>query len=268
MDASFHDWLSLGPEHKINLHLAVDDATSHLLGGYLYPTETIIGYYQVLHQVLVEYGVPVDLYTDRRSVFKYNSKRAIESEHIQFKNACNALGIGIIPTSIAQAKGRVERSFRTHQDRLVSELRLAGITTINEANEYLAGYMKRHNTKYALDVPVDRRGEPMSVFRPLGDQADLNRILAVVEQRKVLNGNLISFKGKQYYIVKDDSSRLLLPVNTPVETVKTLDGQLLIKYDDIYYKAIYFADGRLTAHTPPATHPWRRAPYGRNLGRK
>jgi transposase len=261
LDASLHDWLSLGSERKMTLHVAIDDATSVVLAGYFCETETLRGYFQLAHQILTNYGIPGDFYTDRRTVFEYLSGKRKEAEHIQFKNACSTLGIDIIATSVPQAKGRVERSFRTHQDRLVSELRLAGIVTVPEANAYLAGYIQRHNQKYAL-APVDST----QAFRLVGKNVDLNKVLAVVSPRKILNGNVISFKSRQYQPMRTNSTRLILPVDTPVETVETFDGQLLIRYDTIYYQAGYFADGTLTAHSPPATHPWKQS-YGQKLGR-
>ena len=255
LDASNHDWLSLGADHKISLHLAIDDATSQLIGGYFCRTETLFGYYTVFYRILTNYGIPGEFYTDRRTVFEFRAGLRKKAEHVQFKNACSSLGVGIISTSVAEAKGRVERSFRTHQDRLVSELKLAGVTTLAGANEYLPNYIKRHNERYALKVDENSP----SVFRSLDDSVDVNRVLSVVTPRKILNGNVISFKSKQYHPIEDDGSRLLLPLNTQIKVVETLDGKLLIKYDSTYYTTQYFTNGRLTAHTPPPTHPWRNS---------
>lgn len=253
LDASNHDWLSLGVSHKINLHLAIDDSTSQLIGGYFCRTETLSGYYIVFRQILTRYGIPRQFYTDKRSVFEYRAGIIKENEHIQFKAACASLGTSIIATSVAQAKGRVERSFRTHQDRLVSELKLAKITTLAGANEYLLGYMKRHNERYALKVDENSP----SAFRSLSDSIDVNKVLSIITPRKILNGNVISFKGKQYYPISNNNKRLLLPLNTQIEIVETLDSRLLIKHGNDYYGTRYFASGRLTAHLPPPTHPWR-----------
>ena len=269
LDASPHDWLSLGSldesnyrlDRKIALHLAIDDATSQLLGGYFCQEETLVGYYQVVYQLLTKYGIPSTFYTDRRTIFEYRAKLRVEDENIQFKRACNELGVGIISTSVAQAKGRVERSFRTHQDRLINELKYAGITTIEDANKFLGGYMAKHNKKYALDIPLDNTGRILSAFRPLNDlgsQIDIRKILSIIEKRKVLNGGLISFGNRQYYLTDDDGIRLFLPADTSVEVVKTFNEQLLVKYGNKYYHTEHFADGRLTAHAPPPTHPWRR----------
>lgn len=263
LDASNHDWLSLGTDRKISLHLAIDDATSQLLGGYFCRTETLIGYFTLLYQILNRYGIPKDFYTDRRTVFEYRAGLRKEDEHIQFKNSCKIFGIGIIATSIAEAKGRVERSFRTHQDRLVNELKLAGTTTIAEANKYLIGYIERHNSKYALKASENGS----NAFRQLDTSMDINKVLSVVTPRTILNGNVVSFKSRQYYLVKDDGVRLLLPVNTQVEVVETFDEKLFTRYNCDYYEMRYFADGRLTAHLPSSAHPWKQA-YGQKLSRR
>jgi hypothetical protein len=263
LDASNHDWLSLGASNKINLHLAIDDATSQLLGGYFCRTETLVGYFTIFHQILTSYGIPGEFYTDRRTVFEYRAGLRKEAEHVQFKNACNSIGVGIITTSVAEAKGRVERSFRTHQDRLVSEFKSAGITTIAGANEYLIGYIKRHNERYALKID----NNTSSVFKPLENSVDVNKLLSVITPRKILNGNVVSFKGKQYYPIEDNGSRLLLPINTKIEIVETFNEKLLIKHNNIYYATQFFTDGRLTAHVPLSTHPWKQT-YGQKLSQR
>lgn len=283
LDASIHDWLSLnteglsnGREFNIALHLAIDDSGSSILGAHFAEQETLAGYFEVFRQILVSYGILDTFYTDRRTVFEHKAKLRVDDEQIHFKRACQELGVEIISTSVAQAKGRVERSFKTHQDRLVNELRLAGITTIDEANTYLPEYIKRHNKRFALKPPSSTGNAssstgnvtcPETVFRPLDDSMDINYILSIRKRRRTLNGGIISYMGKQYFPVDDAGSRVTLPVDTPVEMVQTLDQQLLVRYKNSYYKAQFFNDGRFTAHTPPPTHPWRRN-YGQKLNRK
>jgi hypothetical protein len=167
------------------------------------------------------------------------------------------LGVEIISTSVAQAKGRVERSFRTHQDRLVNELKLHNITSIESANAYLPKYVKRHNEKFAFQSP-DNSGYSKIVFRPLDKHTDLNRLLSIRKHHKVLNGGIVSFNSSQYCPLSGDGSKLLLPVDTPVEVIKTLDNRLLICHNGTDYQAQFIAKGRYTAHTPPLTHPWKR----------
>lgn len=135
LDGSVHDWFSNNT--KATLHLAIDDATSKILGDYFCKEETLYGYYQIFKQILLSYGIPKTFYTDRRTVFDYKRGKTALNKNIQFKRVCHELGVNIIATSIAQAKGRVERSFKTHQQHLVSEFRINKIGTIEQANNYI-----------------------------------------------------------------------------------------------------------------------------------
>ena len=111
MDASVHLWFG---QEKSQLHIAVDDATGAIMGAYFDSQETLNGYYNVLHQILIQYGIPYMLFTDKRTVFEYKKKNTSsveEDTYTQFSYACNQLGIEIQTSSVAQAKGRVERMF-------------------------------------------------------------------------------------------------------------------------------------------------------------
>lgn len=253
IDASYHDWLSLGSAKKITLHLYIDDATSSLLAGVFTPTESLAGYLHALQDVLTRYGVPEMLYSDRRSIIEYRKNRDNTIDRAQFNRICASLGISILTTSSPQAKGRIERSFRTHQDRLVNELRTHNITTIAEANIYLEGYMARHNSRYAVSASSDKHH-----FSGLDAQADIPLLLATTTPRTVLSGNIVSFKGSQYY-PKDQKThkRVILPEGTVAEVKETLDERLFIYHGNTFYHAEFFASGRATAHTPPKNHPWR-----------
>ncbi|MGL4383019.1 MAG: ISNCY family transposase [Bacilli bacterium] len=193
MDASNHLWFG---ESKSQLHLAIDDATSHIVGGYFDYQETLNGYYNVLNDILINYGIPAKFFTDNRTVFNYfkdGVSSADRDTFTQFSYACNQLGIDIMTSSVAQAKGRIERSFQTHQSRLIMELRLASITTIEGANEYLKQYITAHNKEFALQINNNN-----SVFEKVEDTSKLNYILAVIELRKVDNGNSIKYKNEYY----------------------------------------------------------------------
>lgn len=142
MDASVHLWFG---DTKTQLHIAVDDATGQILGAYFDEQETLSGYYHVLHQVLTGYGIPYQFFTDNRTVFEYKKKHetALEKDTFtQFEYACKQLGIDIRTSSVAQAKGRVERMFGTLQSRLPVELRLSNVSSIEEANEFLNSCIK------------------------------------------------------------------------------------------------------------------------------
>jgi hypothetical protein len=257
LDASYHDWFATGI--KCTLYVAIDDATSMILAAYFETQETLHGYYQLFHQILLRYGIPKCFYTDNRTVFTYNSRKKDIDAKIQFKRACNELGTDIITTSIAQAKGRVERSFSTHQDRLIAELRVHNIKTIDEANVFLEQYIDYHNKRFAIP-PSDSKSTSM----PLPDDCNLNYVLSVQHTRKMLNGNIISYMNTQYMPMKDDDKPLLLNTRTSVEVVTTFDNKLLIKHNAKYYKTKLFRHGRASAHTPPRNHPWKQG-YGMTI---
>lgn len=263
LDGSVHDWFSNST--KVTLHLAIDDATSKILGGYFCKEETLHGYFQLFKQILLSYGVPRTFYTDRRTVFDYKRDQAALCKNIQFKRVCHELGVDIISTSVAQAKGKVERSFKTHQQHLVSEFRINKITTIEQANDYLQNYIERHNKKYAVE-PIDTK---LTSFRSLDGFSAINsgidRLLCTATTRSILNGNVVSFMNKQYMPMNKQDSKpesnlepLRLPVDTKVQVIQTLDNRLLIVFDGKDYTTKLFVNGKSTTHTPPSTHPWKK----------
>ena len=254
IDASQHDWLGLGPDKKITLHSGIDDATSSLFAGHFERYETLHGYFCITKDILEKHGIPGTFYSDRRTVFEYMTKYKKEQSRVHFKAACDSLGIDILTTSSPQAKGRVERLFRTLQDRLLSEMRYYNIISIEEANLFLPDYIQRHNKKFEL------RGNSISNgFKPLSyeQRISLDTTLSVREPRRVLSGNVISFENKQYMPVNSSNHTVKLPLNSEVEVVRTFSGELLLLHDSTYYPLICTADGKFTGHTPPKTHPWK-----------
>ena len=119
-----------------------DDDTGMIVGAWFDKQETLSGYYHVFRQILTDYGIPYMFYTDRRTIFEYRQKNSPSLENdtfTQFGYACKQLGVDLKTTSIPQAKGRIERLFGTLQSRLPAELQLAGISTIEQANELVQG---------------------------------------------------------------------------------------------------------------------------------
>jgi len=161
LDGSRHHWFGPdGPE--VALLGAIDDATSKVPGATFREQEDAAGYLTVLHQVLDGPGVPAAVYSDRHSVFWISPRegetladeQGRERQPTQLGRAFAELGVEMIFASSPQAKGRVERLWGTFQDRLVAELRLAGITNIDAANAFLPGYLERHNARFAI-APAD-----------------------------------------------------------------------------------------------------------------
>ena len=180
-DGSIHVWFG---EIKTCLHLAIDKATSTIVGAYFDKQETLNGYYNVLYQILVNYGIPYKFLTDNRTVFNYMSlnpdKRTSDKDVLtQYGYACKQLGIELKTSSVSQAKGLIERTNGTFQGRLVNELKLNGITTIEEANKYLTEvFVPYFNQRFAMDYK-----KFPSVFESSPSEEKINYTLAVLTPR-------------------------------------------------------------------------------------
>lgn len=270
MDASVHNWFA---DVTCNLHIAVDDATSDLLAGHFEEQETLHGYYMAFAQVLRDYGAPEELYTDRRTVFrssKTRSDRLEEDAGTQFRMAAARFGVlEIHTTSVPQAKGRVERAFGTLQDRLVSEMRTAGVKTIEEANAFLPAFIADHNARFALD----REGLEWA-FAARPSERDIDMGLAVVCERKVTRGSTVSFKGRQY-APYDKTARKVVAPGTKVLVLKSLSGGLYMVSGDDAWPLVDLRTMALPTpesirdamYVPPKEHPWKEASYQAMLKR-
>lgn len=230
MDASLHLWFG---DCKSQLHVAIDDCTGRIVGAYFDHQETLNGYYHVLHQILTNYGIPNMLYTDNRTVFEYKNKKMKEigkDTFTQFSYACKQLGIEIKTTSVAQAKGRVERLFQTLQSRLPAELRLKGITTIDEANVFLNSYIKEYNARFALPVHHSK-----SVFVMQPDSDTINQTLAILTPRTVDNGHCIKFQNKYYKTMDSNGMQVHYHKGVKGLVIETFTGELLFSTNDRVY---------------------------------
>jgi len=193
LDGSLHRWLKLAGEDRQMLIQVVDDATNRLLYAQLWEGETVQAVMSALKEVIVRYGIPASLYTDRAG-WAFETPKAgerVSKTHLtQVGQALHRLGIEHIPSYSPQARGRSERMNRTLQDRLVNELRAARARTMEEANAYLREhYIPGHNEFLARE-PRD----PESAFVGLGE-ADLDEILCVEEVRRVGKDNVVTMNG-------------------------------------------------------------------------
>lgn len=271
MDASLHIWFG---ECKTQLHIAVDDATGAIVGAYFDSQETLNGYYNVLHQILTQYGIPYMLFTDRRTVFEYKQKKSPSIEEdtfTQFSYACKQLGIEIKTSSVAQSKGRVERMFQTLQSRLPLEMRLACISTIEQANEFLNSYIKEFNAQFAL--PIDNI---KSVFETQLDIKKINLILAVLSSRKVDSGSCIKFNNSYYLPVDSNGHPVHYRKGTSGMVIKAFDTELYYCVNEQVYGLELLPDHVLSSknfdltempkgpqkrYIPPMNHPWKQASF-------
>ena len=159
MDASIHDWLE-GRGESLVLITMIDDATSYLMARF-YTEGTVLTHMELLSRWLRRHGRPLALYTDRHSIFEPRDKAGTLSENLtQFGRALSELQVGLIRAHSPQAKGRVERSFNTAQDRWVKELRLAKAKTEREANEVLQRLLPAHNRKFSKAAKGQADGAP------------------------------------------------------------------------------------------------------------
>jgi len=231
-DGSIHAWFG---GFKTCLHLAIDKATSTIVGAYFDKQETLNGYYHVFYQILTKYGIPYKFLTDNRTVFNYMSlnpdKRTSDKDVLtQYGYACKQLGIELETTSVSQAKGLIERTNGTFQGRLVQELRLNNITTIDEANEYLINvFVPYFNERFALNY---KKFE--SVFEASPTEEKINYTLAILTPRKIDNGNSIKFKTKYYQPYLNDELKCFLP-KTECLVIETFDKQLFVTIDEEIY---------------------------------
>ena len=275
-DGSIHLWFG---DKKTCLHLAIDKATSTIVGAYFDNEETLNGYYHVLFQILTNYGIPYSFLTDNRTVFNYLSlnpdKRTSEKDVLtQYGYTCKQLGIELKTTSVSQAKGLIERTNGTFQGRLVNELKLNGITTMEEANKYLIKtFVPKFNKKFAMDY-----SKFSSVFEPSPSLEKINYTLAVLTPRKIDNGNAIKYKNKYYQPYLNDELKCFMP-KTECLVIKAFNGDLLVTIDNKVFRlkelnrnerfSKNFEQVPTTKeknkYIPPMSHPWKLASFKKQL---
>jgi transposase len=203
-DASIHDWLE-GRGEEVVLISMIDDATSHILARF-YPAGTVEAHMDLAGRWLRRHGRPKALYTDRHSIFQPQDKgKALPDAVTQFGRAMRELDIELICAHSPQAKGRVERSFGTAQDRWVKELRLAGVTDCVAANAILERLLPGHNRRFSK--PARQQGD---AHRPLGPGHDLEAILSIQEERVVANDYTIRFRNRFYQLLSGNNRNVLL----------------------------------------------------------
>jgi hypothetical protein len=193
IDGSDHDWLE-GRGLHLTLVGAIDDATGEVVAALFRREEDAHGYMLLLQRIVLERGIPLALYADGHSIFvrppadkeTIDEQLAGQRELTQFGRLLNDLGIEMITALSPQAKGRIERLWGTFQDRLVSELRLAGIWTLDEANRFLESYLPTYNARFALPP-----AEADSAYRPVPAKLDLQVIFSFQYSRIVANDNTV-----------------------------------------------------------------------------
>jgi hypothetical protein len=187
------------------------------------PTESTFDYFQATREYLEAYGKPVAFYSDKHATFRVNKVGATDGDGMtQFGRALHQLNIDIICANTSQAKGRVERANQTLQDRLVKELRLAGISTIEAGNAFLPGFMANHNRRFAKP-PRDAR----DLHRSLAPHDDLDDVFAWREERTVSSSLTLQYDKVLFILEPTEIARRLARQRVPV--IDYPDGRLAIR---------------------------------------
>ncbi len=256
-DGSRHAWLEdRGP--LLTLVGAIDDASSELLpGAHFVEQECAAAYLGLLHAIATECGLPASIYMDQHGALKRNDdhwtlaeERRGRQDPTQVGQALEALGITAIYALSPQAKGRVERLWGTLQDRLVSELRLAGATTAAEANAGLAHYRAAHNARFAVP-PADTT----AAWRPVRATLDLTRVCSFRYEATVLKDNTVRLSGLVFDVPPGPRGRSY--ADTRVDVCQLLDGSWRI-YDGDHV----IATAPATSHRELRAHRRRKAGRG------
>jgi len=261
IDASQHKWFENRGE-ECALITFIDDATNTIYWEFA-PVESTASYMIALHNYAEKYGLPKTIYSDHHSVFKVNVNNQDGDKITQFGRALDELDIEIIFANSPQAKGRVERSHKTAQDRLVKEFRIAGISTINEANRFLKTYTGEHNKRFAFRA--QRAGD---LHRTL-DEYKLKNILCLKEKRAINQNFTIVYRKGIFQLDKYPKVRIV-----PGDSVwvhEHFDGkiELFFKGIKLYYMKLASMPVKETvpeevkpcrqlAVRPAKNHPWKR----------
>ncbi len=274
IDGSPHDWFEdRGP--RCTLLVFIDDATSELMALRFAPAETTHAYMETLRGYLTRHGRPVAIYSDKHSIFRVNHPDR-EGELTQFTRALKTLDIEPIHANTPQAKGRVERANQTLQDRLVKELRLAGISDIDAANAFLPGFLSDYNQRFA--VPPQN---PADAHRPvLHNPQELDLIFSLHAHRKLSKNLTFQYKNREYQLTGQgkgyrlrgaqvtvceafDSSVTLLYKGRALPYRILNEGELPIPLDDEKSVQATVEQAKTIqlsrqAHKPAPDHPWKR----------
>jgi len=231
-DTSTHDWLEGRGEEEIYLIKMIDDATSRLFGRFVRSDSTAENM-GVLEAYLQRFGRPLEFYTDKASHFVTTPKKnhPVRDEPLpptQIGRGLQELGIGWIAAHSPQAKGRVERSFQTAQDRLVKGLRVAGARTLEEANYYLeTEYLPEWESKFTVIAACAD-----DAHRPLGKQHNLTASLSHVEQRVITNDYTFRHDAKVFQILRGDVKPRMRGSALRVEVRR--NGEIAARFEDRY----------------------------------
>jgi len=228
IDSSPFAWLEARGA-KADLIGAIDDATGKVLFLHFRPSEDQVGYLLLLRSIAQRYGLPMSIYHDRHTILRSPKQPTLEEQLAgqppmsQVQRVMAELGIESIAAYSPQAKGRIERLWGTLQDRLTKELRLAGISDLEQANAFLPGFSERYNVRFAQE-PQD----PQPAWVPLPADLDLPYYFAVRETRTVRADHCIRFAGQLLQLLPDPKAPSLVAQTVTVHVVP--EGEIYVYY--------------------------------------
>ena len=272
MDACNKMWFGGIPSF---LHLAVDKATKKVLFGWFEYEEITRGYYVLLFNIIINYGIPQKIKADNRSTFSANNAKNKEKKVFmtQFGKVCERLDIVLHTTSISTAKANVERENKTFKDRLIAELRYEGITDIDEANKYLNEvFIPKMNKRfsYAIDKKTSLMRENTYT------EEELKLIISERKEKIIDNASCISYNHNYYIPIDLETGEVInFQKGTKCTLIIDYDGEYIGEIQDYYYKMLELenrdsvmkkeseiTDSKIEKehhkYIPPKNHPWRK----------
>lgn len=262
MDACFKLWFG---GIASTLHLAVDKGTKKVLFGWFEYEEITRGYFVLLYNIIINYGIPHKIKTDNRNSFS-NGKNKVDTT--QFGSICNELGIILVTTSVATSKSNVERENGTFKNRLIAELRHEGITDIDSANEYLNNiFIPKMNAKFSYKI-----NKTMMKENNYSD-LELNLIISEKYERLIDNASTVKYKNKYYIPVDPNTGEIISFIPKTICTlIITYNAELWSKIENKYYimleiekretvmeKEVKSSIKEKKKYIPPSNHPWRKS---------
>lgn len=271
MDGSDHDWLE-GRGPKLALMGYIDDASSQVFARF-YDYEGTFPAMDSFRKYITAYGIPFSFYVDRHSAYKTTRQPNLDEDlkgefaKTQFARLLNELNVKVIFARSPQAKGRVERLFETLQDRLVKELRLAGIATLEQANAFLGTYLPKHNARFAVK-PLRKT----NLHRSIPKRLNLDELFCIKEYRTIGNGFTFSWKNR-LFLIKNPSITMK---KRRICVMEHFNGEISLKFKNDYLSFVEITKKDIRAmaedqraaqklikkariyHAPPKDHPWRR----------
>ena len=270
MDACNKMWFGGIPSF---LHLAVDKATKKVLFGWFEYEEITRGYYVLLFNMIINYGIPQKIKADNRSTFSANNEKNKEKKVFmtQFGKVCEQLDIVLHTTSVSTAKANVERENKTFKDRLIAELRYEGITDIDEANKYLNEvFIPKMNKRfsYAIDKKTSLMRENTYT------EEELKLIISERKEKIIDNASCISYNHNYYIPIDLETGEVInFQKGTKCTLIIDYDGEYVGEIENKYYKmlelenrdSVMKKESEINStkkehhkYIPPANHPWRK----------